>query len=313
VAVRGSGSCAERDALRARRQCSIALSCDKTTTFGRFIRELVAEAIGQHPLETRTTVAKETGGKLYILEGAKKREIEMGNVPTPEGVNEAIALLEFAVAVVGKPPIVVVVDEFDRIGDDTDRALFGDLVKQIGDRNVPVKLIFCGVGRSLDDLLAGHESCFRYLEGVELERLGISPSIEIIGAAAKALNVGVDDGYRYRIAQVSDGFPHFVHLIGQRLFLNYFTDDNDNGGEIRSTHFEQAISQATAGVEPHLRNVYEKATEKYSGSEDYELVLWAAASHPDLKRKASDIYDSYCEICNRLNKPSLERQSSYRR
>jgi hypothetical protein len=283
----------------------LLLSCDVTTTFGRFIRELVAKAIGQHPLERRTTVAKQTGGKLYIFEGAKKREVEMGGVPTPDSVNEAVALLEFAIAVVGKS-IVAVIDEFDRIRDPDQRALFGDMVKQIGDQNLGVKLLFCGVGRSLDDLLAGHESCFRYIEGVELDRLGISPSIEILGAAAKALNVQIDEGYRYRIAQVSDGFPHYVHLIGQRMFWNYF-DDTEADDEIRSKHFENAIQQATASVEPHLRKLYALATEKYAASDDYELVLWAAASHPDLRRKANDIFDSYCIICNELKRTSLDR------
>lgn len=284
----------------------LLLSCDVATTFGRFIRELVAKAIGHHPLERRTTIAKQAGGKLYILEGAKKHEVEMGNVPIPESVNEAIALLEFAIEVVGKT-VVAVVDEFDRIRDPDQRAMFGDVVKQIGDQNVNLKLLFCGVGRSLDDLLAGHESCFRYIEGVELERLGISPSVEIIGAAATALKVQIDDGYRYRIAQVSDGFPHYVHLIGQRMFWNYF-DDPDNDGEIRSMHFETAIQQATASVEPHLSKLYTLATEKYAASnDDYELVLWAAASHPDLRRKATDIFDSYCVICNDLKRTSLDR------
>lgn len=284
----------------------LLLSCDPTTTFGRFVRELVAKAVGAHPLERRTTIAKQSAAKLYLLEGAKKHEVEIGNVPTPEGVNEAVALLEYALDVVGKGPIVAVVDEFDRIADFGQRALFGDFVKQIGDQKIAVKFLFCGVGRSLDDLLAGHQSCFRYLEGVELDRLGISPSIEILGAAAKALNLSIDDGYRYRIAQVSDGFPHYVHLIGQRMFYNYFEDPHASG-EVASDHFEQAIHQATTSVEPHLRALYEKATEKYGNSEDYELVLWAAASHPDLKRKATDIYDAYCEICNKLKKPSIDR------
>jgi uncharacterized protein len=284
------------------------MSCDRNTTFGRFVRETISKIVGQHPLEHARKVTTSKGGKLYIFEGSKQHEIEMGNVPLPESVNEAVALLEYARDVVGKT-IVVVVDEFDRITSADERAMFGDLIKQLGDQSVDVKLIFCGVGRSLDDLLAGHESCFRYIEGVELERLGISPSIEIIGAAAKALRVDIDDGYRYRIAQVSDGFPHYVHLIGQRMFWNYFTDEERVGSEIRSKHFEEAILQATESVEPHLRSLYAQATEKYANSDDYELTLWAAASHPDLRRKATDIYDAYCVICNELKRPSLDRNT----
>jgi hypothetical protein len=46
--------------------------------------------------------------------------------------------------------------------------LFAELIKQLSDRGVPVALIFCGIGDSVAELLEGHHSAHRYLEGVRL-------------------------------------------------------------------------------------------------------------------------------------------------
>lgn len=287
----------------------IILSCDPTMTFGQFVRELCAAAVGEHPLEHRTRIAKKGGAKLYLLEAAKQHEVEIGRIPEPAGINEAVALLRYAVEVTGGP-LVVVVDEFDRLKNADDKALFGDLVKQIGDQSLQIKLFFCGVGRSLDDLLAGHESCFRYLEGIHLDRLGISPSADILRTAAEALNVEIDDGYRYRVAQVSDGFPHYVHLVGHKLFWLYGTDEENTLKKIRSSHFEQAIKNAAASVEPHLKKSYAEATEKYGNTaEEYELVMWAAACHPDLRRRAADIFEDTNRLAKAIRMKPLSRST----
>src|SRR5882762_2019178 len=54
----------------------------------------------------------------------------------------------------------------------------------------------------------GCDKCPHYLE-----RLGPHPCLEIIVSAFQALGIGVEDTTAYRIARISDGFPHYVHLI----------------------------------------------------------------------------------------------------
>jgi uncharacterized protein len=113
---------------------------------------------------------------------------------------------------------IVVIDEFDRISSDDERTHFADLIKQIGDQQIDIRFIFCGVADSLDKLLGAHESCFRYLAGILVSRLPWEARWEIIDGAAAAFGITVNDHPRFRIAAISDGFPHFVHLVSEKLF-----------------------------------------------------------------------------------------------
>ena len=72
-------------------------------------------------------------------------------------LNEATAAIKEAVE--SQPttdPKVIVIDEFENLPSVDDRRLFAELIKQLSDRGVRVSLIFCGIGKSLDDLLQGH-------------------------------------------------------------------------------------------------------------------------------------------------------------
>lgn len=284
----------------------LILACDGKTTFGKLVRELCSKATGQHPLQTRKTLARKASGKLgsqlMVLTAENMVQVEQGRIPEPDSINAAVALLSFTVELNKGRELVVVIDEFDRVNNQDEIALLGDLIKQIGDQRIPVKLIFCGVGHSLNNLLAGHESCFRYLEGIELERLGISPCMEIIQAACSAVPVTIDDCYLYRIAQISDGFPYFVHVLGTKL-LKIIGNEAEFPEAVRGRHFEKAVQESIISVLPHLKSIYKNATEKFGPTgDDYEMVLWAVASHPDLERKSADIFGDLMKLENAINR-----------
>jgi hypothetical protein len=80
---------------------------------------------------------------------------------------------------------VVVIDEFDRIVNDVERVHFADFIKQVGDRRIPVRFVFCGVSESMQKLLGAHGSCYRYLDGIELRGLGYDARFEIIDAGPR--------------------------------------------------------------------------------------------------------------------------------
>lgn len=228
--------------------------------------------------------------------------IEQGTVPLPTSIDDAIELISFSGATHSESPVVVI-DEFDRLTSENERGLFGDLIKQIGDQFVNVKFIFCGVGSSLNELFAEHRSCFRYLAAIELQRLRFEPRMEIIEAAAKALNIAVSRDYLVRISQISDGFPHYVHLIGNKMFWAVFDDEGST--EVRSDHYKKGISESINDVEPHLKEAYEKATQKYRN--EYQYLLWALAHHPDLRRRSTDVFKSYENIMAQLSEKPLAR------
>jgi uncharacterized protein len=145
---------------------------------------------------------------------------------------------------------------------------------------------------------------------VKLDRLGWEPRYEIIMTAADALGIVIDETTKIRIARVSDGFPHFVHLVCEKLFWSVY--ENGRGQmRVRGDNFEQAINNAVSVIEPHLKGPYEKATHNYSN--DCEPILWAVADDHQLQRPTREILASYERIMQRSGRIPLERPVFYQR
>ena len=200
---------------------------------------------------------------------------------------------------------MVIFDEFDLVTDEEDKRLFADFVKQVSDQRLPVKLIFTGIGRSITDLLTVHNSIVRYLENIRLERLDYSARMEIVSTAAEALGVEVGRDTSMRISQVSDGFPHYVHLICEKMFWILFNKqeivDRATAGD-----YVQAIHNAAESIQAFLQEAYNHATRKYTN--DYEEILWAVADSPLLERPSSQIFQSYKRILGSLTTGSKAKR-----
>jgi hypothetical protein len=128
--------------------------------------------------------------------------------------------------------------------------------------------------------------------------------------AADALDITVDETTKIRIARVSDGFPHFVHLVCEKLFWVVY-EDADTEMRVKANQFEVAITNAVAVIEPHLRTPYEKATQNYGN--DCEPVLWAVADGHELQRPSREILSSYEQIMQRWGKKPLSREQFWAR
>lgn len=100
-----------------------------------------------------------------------------------------------------------VIDQFDEITSDEERARFADFITQIADRRAPVRFVFCAVSESVKRLLGAHESC--YSENTEVSRPSRDLNFEIIDRPAEALK--------------TKG-PHCVHLVSENLFWEMFND-----------------------------------------------------------------------------------------
>ena len=103
---------------------------------------------------------------------------------------------------------------------------------------------------------------------------------------------------------ISDGFPHYVHLLTEKLLWQVFEDPNEIV-ETLPQHYTGAVSAAVVEIEPHLKVMYERATLKYKA--DYASVLWAVADHHSLKRRSVDIFASYKRIVLSKGETPLER------
>ena len=286
----------------------IIKACSSRTTFGELIIQIADDLQGRVP---RSDTTAKLGYKLPKGLGSAELEVKHAKhkVESPEAaamdLNHAVALLAKAVAD-RRGDTVVVVDEFDQISKDSERTSFADFIKQIGDQQLSVRFIFCGVGESLEKLLGAHKSCHRYVEGVEVTRLSWDAREAIVDSAAGGLKVTVGKHPRYRIAAISDGFPHYVHLIGEKLFWAMFRDPHARL-EPTQEHYHEAVNAAVLAIEQHLKAAYDAATMK--ATSDYEDVLWAFADHPELIRSIDSIFESYIEIMRKQEESPMDRNA----
>jgi uncharacterized protein len=162
--------------------------------------------------------------------------------------------------------------------------------------------MLCGIGTSLEDLIGVHLSSGRYLSPIQVERLTHDARWEIVQEAA-AIGVSVADKFLLRIGQISDDFPHYVHLMAEHLLWSMF-DDPEPVGHCFQSHFVEGVKRAVAEAETTLKIIYDKAAQKHS--DDYQEMLWALADMHMLRRQTTDIYEkSYRRI---MEERPLERR-----
>ena len=144
--------------------------------------------------------------------------------------------------------------------------------------------------------MSAHGSADRYFHTVGLGQLPWEARFEIVTQAADALGIEIDDHTVKRIARISDGFPHYVHFLSEKLFWR--VHEAENGGRVTGALFEEAMSDASREMDMKLRAPYETATQKYNN--DYEEILWAVADGHELRKRSADIFNSYNRIMKEI-------------
>lgn len=240
-----------------------------------------------------------------------QRDLEGGQVPKLSGMNEALSVLSFVIKGGIKEPVVVI-DEFDVIRDQETRRTVASFIKHVSDQEIPLKFIICGIGDSLDEMIGSHLSTGRYLAPIQLDPIPHEARWEIIKAAGDALGVHIDRESIVRSGIISDGYPYYIHLIGERLFWAMY-DDPEPVSSSSPSHFESALQAASEEAEAALKKSYELATQKYN--DNYQEVLWALVDSPMLRRQITEVYDgSYKRIMEFFpERPVLEKQRFYSR
>jgi uncharacterized protein len=270
----------------------ICVSCDSETTLFSLIKDVATTALARQTFQFERVV-KTTGFSFKFLSGSKQQEILNGSPPEMESMNECVDIIRMLPHFHSKSPVIVI-DEFDRLKNKRTKRQFAEFLKKISDSQCESKIIICGIATTLDELIDEHLSVARNLASIELKRLSHDGRWEIIEAAAGRVGVTIGKDMNIRIGQISDGFPHYVHLIGEKLLWAIY-DDAELINSARKRHFDLGVASAVKEAEALPRVAYQRATEKYT--DDYKEVLWALADGPHLRRQTTDTFTkSYLPI-----------------
>jgi hypothetical protein len=247
---------------------AIRIPCSADDNFATVWQKLIPRVINEldlMPQDVRESISP-------IVDRAKEI-IDQVDVP-PETVSRALHVLS------SRLPVLIVLDEFDRIGDFGSTQLFADLVKTISDDLLPCTLVIVGVADDVDELIAGHKSVERALKQIAIPRMSSTEIAEIVtgGFATLArraeVAVTIDPGVVSEIVQMSQGFPHYAHLLagsmGEVALIRRAT-------EINQDILVVALSRALDEAQQSIRANYTLAVTSSMPNAQFGQTLLACA------------------------------------
>lgn len=186
---------------------------------------------------------------------------------TPEGVRAALE------AMPGRT--LVVIDELDRLEDDDALSLLADTIKTLSDHAVGTTLVLVGVATSIDGLIGEHASIVRNFAQIGMPRMRPDELRTILEKGCAHAQLTIASDAEDVIVRLSDGLPHYTHLLGFRASERAVQDDRD---EVTIADVNAAIP---AAVEGHtIQSDYHRAVRSSQPVNLYREVLLACALAP---------------------------------
>ncbi len=174
----------------------------------------------------------------------------------------------------GRDSLLIILDEFDVIGN---KSGIGSLIKSL--TGPTVKFAICGVGRDLSQLITDHGSVDRLIEQGVLPVLPMSlaESMGIINRAEQLFRGEVQfaPGIATRIAEMGQGYPYFVQLIGKQCIHQLNEEKASIVDDAVLDRVEQSLR--TGKAFPTLEQAYKKAI---GPSQERQLLLHLLAEQP---------------------------------
>lgn len=190
--------------------------------------------------------------------------------PDPMSLDDVRAGLAL---VTNEQPVVIFFDEFDRLADASVRLQFADCIKTLSDQIVSATIVIVGVSDDVDGLIAEHASVERALVQISMPRMSNSELGEILTRALGTVDMQIEDAALGRVTKISQGLPHYTHLLGQEAGVASFRAER---AVVDTAAVDVAIERALSRTQESIASLYYRAT--YSARENlYKQVLLACA------------------------------------
>lgn len=169
---------------------------------------------------------------------------------------------------------IYVFDEFDRIQDKDTLFLMADLIKHLSNNPMRATVLIAGVGETLDDLFASHESIARCCSQIKMPRMNENELREILSERFPKMGIVVDSSVTDAIIKLSQGLPGYVHLLAQLCLRSAIDRRSTN---IAQCDLDEALKKAVEKADQRTRQDYYKAISSSRKDNKYEEFLIACA------------------------------------
>ncbi|WP_241616804.1 ATP-binding protein [Rosenbergiella epipactidis] len=279
----------------------ILVGCEPSSTLSSIINDIILKNTPKVNYKKESNLSLGVNFWAFKINGQLRKEQEITPIEI-NSISTAVLALDDLTKIHSNQPFIVI-DEFDQIESQHEKQNFGRLIKALGDQNINVKMIFTGISDSLHSLIGGHLSSERQIHQTHLEALPWNGRFDIIDNAFAAFKIKVEDNVRYKIAGLSDGFPHYVHLLCEKILTCAFIK-NKEVDVIDHQLFLEGLNDAVGSISETLKHDYVLAT--LGRKEYFHHLLWAMADAEDLQREKKTIKHSYSEICKQKQLDILE-------
>lgn len=177
---------------------------------------------------------------------------------------------------IGGHGLVLIFDEFDCL-ESQYRAMFAPTIKELSDNSVDTTIILVGVSQDVKDLMAEHASIDRCLVQISMPTMSNEEIREIIDKAMAPLGMAISEEAADTIVLLSQGFPHYTHLLGQEAA--YRAADNGRRNVVLAD-VNAGIAEALQKTRQTTRSDYQKASEGQRKGTLFPQVLLACAIAP---------------------------------
>jgi DNA polymerase III gamma/tau subunit len=189
---------------------------------------------------------------------------------TPDNVRRALSI----VSQIYIP--IIILDEFDRLSDAVKHSV-ADTVKTLSDHGVDATIIMVGVADTVGELIREHASVERAMVQVPMPRMSEVEIAEIITKGNQQLHLTVTGAAQKTIRVLSQGLPHYTHLIC--LYSARKTIESGKS-EIGAEAVGMAIDQAVRNAQQSIQSAYHLATMSPRKDNLFADVLLACALAP---------------------------------
>jgi Cdc6-like AAA superfamily ATPase len=169
--------------------------------------------------------------------------------------------------------IILVFDEFDQLPE-SERAPFAATIKDLSDNSVNSTIVLVGVAEDVNDLFEEHASVERCLEQIAVPVMSADELYDIISKALAAIKMTIDEKSSELIVSLSQGFPHYAHLIGQQ---SAFVAIEAGRSHIEMADVNQGIQVSVTKSKQTIQNLYRKASQGQRKGTLFPQVLLACA------------------------------------
>lgn len=248
--------------------------CDSGDSFSSIFLEPI-EATGIDLNIAKSTTSHQEGGDAGLNMGVAKAGVKSSrststtsipsiNLDSPSWVAKQLSKLK----------AIMLIDEADALINDSDKKNIAELVKFLSDYKSSFKIVIVGIGRTGEELTAGHPSVERCLKEVYLQRMSDDDLRSLVLNGMKTIGLKPDPEVVDKIVDISAGFPHFTHLICLKCAELAIIGKSKH---VQREILKEALVESVKDSESALKRMYDSTLRPLTKPQEYKLLLLAAS------------------------------------